>query len=354
MRLRGLAKKVLSRRARLLHHVYTWLRIVGESTFIIHDYTNSALLPRIEGSLERSRNTSNRATDDVNTLANDYGQLDDFLRVDTHETDSETDFDEQKEQEAGIRDIHLQDMRQWLGTLYSQIYSIPETWLSFVSQTTRLANVIDVINASKGEVTHTFSASLRNKSARLETMICSLASKTANFQLSDSQGDDNRNFSTQRIAPPGEAMLRALNSALVIFFYRRIRDVHPWILQVHVNEVIGALKDFDRGIAHFPKYRCGTVGTPWPAFMAGCEAMTSGSREWIVSWLGKRSDLPTAGHRSCIDVMREVWLRREAASAVQDIEKGDHRSRNQSRKKADMKCTWIHVLRDQKYWPMLY
>ena len=345
---------MLSRRARLLHHVYTWLRIVGESTFIIHDYANLALLPRIENYLQRSRNTSSRATDDLNTPANNYGQLDDFLRVDTHETDSEPDFDEQKEHEAGIHDIHLQDMRQWSGTLYSQIYSIPETWLSFVSQTTRLANVIDVMNASNDEVTHSFSSSLRNKSARLETMICSLASKTADFHLSDLQSKSDGDGGTQTIAPPSEAMLRALNSALVIFFYRRIRDVHPWILQVHVNEVIEALKDFDRGIAQNPKYRRGTMGTPWPAFMAGCEAMTSSNRDWIVSWLEKRSSSPAAGYRSCVKIMREVWLRREAATAAQDAEKGDHLSRKQSRKKADRKCTWIHILREHKCWPMLY
>ena len=78
-----------------------------------------------------------------------HGQLDDFLGVDTHEIDSEPDFEEDTGQEVGIRDIHLQDMRHWLETLYLRIYSIPETWLSFVSQTTRLANVIDVMNASR-------------------------------------------------------------------------------------------------------------------------------------------------------------------------------------------------------------
>lgn len=222
-----------------------------------------------------------------------------------------------------------------------------------MSQTTRLANVIDVMNVSKGEVSHSFSASLRNKSARLETMICSLASKTAGFHLSDSQDKRDDDGGSQAVAPLSEAMLRALNSALVIFFYRRIRDVHPWILHVYVNEVIEALKDFDRGIAQNPKYRCGTVGTPWPALMAGCEAMISSNREWIVSWLEKRSSSPTAKYRSCVNIMREVWLRREAATAAQDAEKGDHFGRNQSRKKAE-KCTWIHILRDQKYWPMLY
>ncbi|KAL8960247.1 MAG: hypothetical protein Q9193_003015 [Seirophora villosa] len=355
LRLRGLAKRILSRRARLLHHVYTWLRIVGESTFIMHDYASSALPPRIENSLVRSRNTSDRAPDEADPPANNYGQLDNFLRVDPHETDSEPDLQEHKEQEAGIRNIHLQDMRQWSGTLYLQIYSIPETWLSLVSQTTRLANVIDTMNASKSEMTHSFNAYLRNKSARLEAMICSLASETSGFHLHDSHSSGNGGSGIRTVRPPSEAMLRALNSALVIFFYRRIRDVHPWILQVHVNEVIEALNDFDCGMAQYPKYRCGTIGTPWPAFMAGCEAMTTSKRNWIVSWLEKSSKkLLTAGHRSCIDIMREVWHRRDAAMATHNAEKHECNNRTPSRKKADMKCTWIHVLRDKKYWPMLY
>lgn len=58
----------------------------------------------------------------------------------------------------------------------------------------------------------------------------------------------------QAMANPSEAILRALNSALVIFFNRRIRDVHPLISQVHVNEVINALRDFDRGQAQYPKF----------------------------------------------------------------------------------------------------
>lgn len=355
LRLRGLAKSVLSRRARLLHHVYTWLRIVGESTFTIHDYANSALFSRVEDSIGRSRSALDRASEDIPSPAIIYGQLDDFLGVDTHETDSEPDFEEDKEQEVGIRDIHLQDIRHWSETLYLQIYSIPETWLSFVSQTTRLANVIDVMNASKGAVPRSFDASLRSKSARLETMICSMALKTAGLHKSDSRNSATDNFAMERVLTASEAMLRALNSALVIFFYRRIRDVHPLILQNHVNDVIKALKAFDHGIAENSTYRRGRAGTPWPAFMAGCEAMTSANRSWVISWLEKSSkNSPTTGFQTCIGIMREVWRRRDAAIAAHDPDKRAYHGRNRSRKKTDTHCTWMSVLRDKNYWPMLY
>lgn len=270
-------------------------------------------------------------------------------------TDSEPDFEEHKDQEDGIRDIHLQDMRQWPGTLYLQIYSIPESWLSLVSQTTRLANVIDVVNASKGEVPHSLNAAFQSKSARLETMICSLASKSTSPHTKNPQSDTTGDSGMQRLKSPSEAMLRALNSALVIFFYRRIRDVHPWILQVHVNEVITALKDFDHGLMQNPKYRCGTSGTPWPAFMAGCEAMASADRSWIVSWLEKSSKKSApGGYQLCVEVMREVWRRREPPAAPNSANEGHHGSRSRPRNRTDTKCSWVHVLRDKKPWPILY
>ena len=48
--------------------------------------------------------------------------------------------------------------------------------------------------------------------------------------------------------------------------------------------------------------------------MAGCEAMISADRSWIISWLEKGSKKsPTTGFNSCIGIMREVWRGRDAA-----------------------------------------
>ncbi|KAI4246824.1 MAG: hypothetical protein LQ352_006310 [Teloschistes flavicans] len=111
LRLRGLEQKDLSRRTRLLHHVYTWLRIVGESTFTIHDYTNPTLLPRIGESLKSLNSVDHGAIEDTNTSVLAHGQLDDFLRVDARERENEPDSEGYKDREVGIRDIHLADMR---------------------------------------------------------------------------------------------------------------------------------------------------------------------------------------------------------------------------------------------------
>lgn len=355
LRLRGLSKRVLSRRARLLHHVYTWLRIVGESTFVIHDYANSTLLPQIESSLSKSRRIVNRMQEEPTVNVTTYGHLDDFLRVDTHEGGSGTDSDENKDDEVGMRDIHLEDMRPWSNTMYLQIYGIPETWLSLVSQTTRLANVIDVVDATGTEVSRSLNASLQRKSSMLETKICSIASKSEALHRRDSLENMAGNPDAPTSVNASEAMHRAMNSALVIFFYRRIRNVHPWILQPHVNEVVEGLKAFDHGIAKNAHYKCGTVGTFWPAFMAGCEAMTEATRTWLSAWLEKKAGAsPTAGNRSSIQIMCQVWRRRDAATAAEHPDEARHDGRTRLQRKADMKCTWVHVSRDENYWPMLY
>ena len=322
---------------------------------MIHDYANSTLLPRIESSLSKSRRSANGTQEDSTGNVITHGHLDDFLRVNAHEGDSGTDSDEHKDDEVGIRDIHLEDMRPWSNTMYLQIYGIPETWLSTVPQTTRLGHVIDVIDATGTMVSGSLNAPLQRKSSMLESMISSKASKNVGTHRKDSLENSAGNPSAHRSVNASEAMHHAMNSALVIFFYRRIRNVHPWILQPHVLEVVEGLKEFDHRVAKNVHYTCGTVGTIWPAFMAGCEATAESTRTWLSSWLEKRAQgSPTAGNRSSIQIMSQVWRRRDAAMTSEHSDEVRHESRTRSQGRADMKCTWVHLLRDDKYWPMLY
>ncbi|KAL5356577.1 hypothetical protein BJX96DRAFT_162557 [Aspergillus floccosus] len=127
LRLRGLPKRRISQKARLLHHVYTWLRIVGESTYVLHDYTPSP-------SFLEALDTQFRTPPSMDSIAaNDNPRLDDFLRLEARNSDSDLNIDEPKDPDIGLHDIHLQDSRVYSETLYKQIYGIPETWLSLVS-----------------------------------------------------------------------------------------------------------------------------------------------------------------------------------------------------------------------------
>lgn len=331
LRVRGLAKREISRKARMLHHVYTWGRVVSESTYVLHDYSSSdafidALDHHFRPDTGESENGHLQRSD-----RND--RLDDFLHLRPRQSDSDLDIDEPKEHKVGLHDFHLEDSRQFSETLYSQVYGIPETWLSLVSQTTRLANVMDTLltnsgTAKKGMNSETWEA-LQRRSGRLENMICSLnlrSGKSSSLGFQDS--------------PPGRPhahMLRALNTALTIFFYRRIRQVHPSILQGLVDEVIAALHDFNNGLAQFG---LPGPGIAWPAFMAGCEAIAPSKRDALLRWVEKaEAQCGFATFRTAKKVMTDVWKEQDEHVATDDRLWGSV-------------PTWVNIVKQKRLWPM--
>lgn len=320
VRLRGLAKRHISRRSRLLHHMYTWSRIVGESTYVLHDL-NSPI-----GAVPRSKR--------IITSENGHSsKLDDFLRLD-HVDDDDFQSEEVKAYEVNLTDIHLQDPRLATETFYLQIYGIPETWLSLLSQTTRLANVKDMLKLTNNENTEMQNL-LERRAARLEDMICSFAAKT------------DHGSAEATYLPPSQYMLRALSSALVIFYYRRIKHVNPWILQSHVDDVIIALRKFDESLT---QQNLRGPGTAWPAFVAGCEAGPGSRRialmEWVETAFWKTG---SQSFKSAQEMMRETWTRRDQITTSPQFS----RNRSTSSSSSHNPLTWVEICREKKEWVIL-
>ena len=270
-------------------------------------------------------------------------KLDDFLRLDSDAPESDIDTDAQKESDKGLRDIHLEDPREYSGTMYLQLYGISETWLSLVSQTTRLANVMDSLNESKKRKDVDLLDSLNRRKQRLEHIVYSFAetNKPINASILQQAGDENnRDLSTtSETETPRSCMVRALNSALVIFFYRRILKVHPWILQEHVKSVVQALQSFDNSCSIFGVEG---PGSPWPVFMAGCEAIAPYQRDYLSQWLdrafAKTGFVRFKTLKSC---MLEVWEKRDSISQRKDASS------------RDKVWTWIAVSRERNIYPLL-
>ncbi|KAL3496341.1 fungal-specific transcription factor domain-containing protein [Aspergillus germanicus] len=317
VRIRGLLKHRISQKARLLHHVYTWLRLVGESTYVLHDYNPSnSFIEALDVNFQRHR------LDVVPRTEEPEPHLDDFLRLEAHDADSDLNINEPKDKQVGLHDIHLQDSRSFTDTLYKQIYGIPETWLSLVSQTTRLANAMETFRIAQRSGRNTSLAAwetLHRRSVRLENLICSC-------DLSPVRGDPTK---------PHGHMLRALNSALVIFFYRRIRRVHPAIMAAHVDSAIDALAQFSLSL---PPGNSTGPGAAWPAFIAGCEALTPARRESIMVWLDNAiSTCGPAGFRTAREIMIELWARQD-----------EHLQTN----RGEPMPTWIDLVREKQIWPL--
>ena len=319
LRLRGLAKRQISRRARMLHHMYTWCRIVGESTYTLHETAQvNAHIPPI---------TSSRGSHVPNVGHN--ARLDDFLRIDQPD-ESYQDPEDQKDPQVGIQDIHLEDPRNHQDSMYLQIYGLPETWLSLLSQTARLANVMVMHKSNQAAE---FQRSLEKRASRLEDMICSFAARPAPLS----------NEATVTL-PSSLYMLRALNSALVIYFYRRIRNVNSLILQSHVDEVIDALRQFDTSLK---QQNVLGPGTAWPAFIAGCEASFGARRDFMFKWMDTafwKTGLQS--YMTAQRIMSDVWTRKDqVASSPRST-----RSGNPAQASAN---NWMDICREKGEWVIL-
>ncbi|KAF4990261.1 hypothetical protein FGRMN_8569 [Fusarium graminum] len=217
---RGLTKPSISRRARLLHNIYAWMRIVSESLNVYRDENNAIETPFTRPNTNSSR--TQIAGVPVQSINPDM-TLDNFLHLEPRKLHGQT-------QKRDIKDIHLADASQDQENMYMQIYGVPETWLSLVSQITRLANVMDRLSASKRSDAEAL-MSLQPRASYLENAVC----------LFRSRHSDSSAMSASPSSAPGGTphmhMVRALASALVIFFYRRIRNVNPLVLQDSVNDV---------------------------------------------------------------------------------------------------------------------
>ena len=330
IRLRGLIKPQVSRRARLLHCMYTWIRILTESTLVIHKEIHhtapcKVLWSRRLDMAEMSRLAQRKA---AIPPFDESRRLDDFLRVTPAESDRNINAHGPKDLNTNIGDIHLTDPRIDPEELHSVVNGVSETWLSLLSQTTRLANVMDQLNNGSSVMTAERQLALHRRSLHLENLICALTSGS----LLASDGDE-----------PKTHMLRALNSALVIYFYRRVRRVSPCILQGHVTQVIDDLHKWDEALA---KNDIIGPGTAWPAFMAGCEAMKTEDRQSLIQWLDHASfESGFLYYSTARSIMEEVWEKRDSFAASINLSQNDVIGQ--------MSFGWAELSRQNLHWLVL-
>ena len=297
---------------------------MGESTFVLHDYNPSK--PFLDALQTNFRSSQPNGQDSARAADEPSPRLDNFLRLETSTSDRDLNIDERKDQETSLKDIHLENSREYPETLYKQIYGISETWLSLISQTTRLANVMETFrNAGLSGENLKFDAweTLQRRSVRLEYMICSLSSQHA------------KPDPTSDTPTPRYHMLRALNAALVIFFYRRIRQAHPHILERHVDHVISGLKDF---CATLPPNEPIGLGSIWPAFIAGCEASDPTRRDAIMQWLDRAyASCRFTSFSTAKTIMETLWSGQDQYLAT----------------RGELIPTWIDLCKEKRIWPML-
>ncbi|KAK0664375.1 Methylmalonate-semialdehyde dehydrogenase [Lasiodiplodia hormozganensis] len=233
IRLRGIPEPHKSFELRLLHHMYTHIRIIAESTCVCSE--------SISGQGIGNRQNY-QASEDISTLR--------AFRLTEDRLNTHLDPSQEKPAQLGYNDIHLEMTGKWNKTMYPEMYGVPESLMTWLAQTISLANDkkrLESIAATDCRV----SAALARHTKTLEQNI---------WSWSPSPATRDRN-----------PMALALHQVLLLYFYRRVYNVNAMILQEFVR------KTFDHLLS------CATEGlydqdfailVSWSVFIAACEAAT--------------------------------------------------------------------------------
>ena len=122
---------------------------------------------------------------------------------------------------------------------FEEIYSIPQSLIDMIRQTTRIANDLkNVRNVGQGDAV-LISAGFAAKIKYLESCICGWECLAPHCHSVGTA-----------IGPPRPYfpyhLVQAAHKALTIYFYRCVRGINPSILQPYVQQTIHHLSEFDK------------------------------------------------------------------------------------------------------------
>ncbi|KAF5552558.1 ARG81-like transcription factor [Fusarium phyllophilum] len=247
VRTKGLNRRK-SRKVRLLHHCYVFERLSHESAFT-QNTLNLDHRNRVREAIEAS-GASAYSQDSLSFRLTTWSNLDQEM----HKV---------KGQEEGENDLHLQHPGIWSATLYPEIFGVPELHLFMLSLVIRLArekeqNQDELI--SSGLTLKEFMA----RAKAVERWIKQLHVLRQSIWMVEAPVDPEHQQSVNLLNSLADTMQHALS----VYFYRRIYDLDPSMLQKHVLGVRDRLLEFDASDAGMGY---GSLRLIWPAFVAACE-----------------------------------------------------------------------------------
>ncbi|KAL4920958.1 fungal-specific transcription factor domain-containing protein [Aspergillus aurantiobrunneus] len=270
----GINKVQKSRKVKMLHSIYVYLRVLSEGTHM-HNQSltigSSEILPQ-----DADRCSSLKPT----TWDILLGEL-----FDTY-------------------DMFNLDFMQYLAppkSTFEQIYSIPDSLFRLILETTQLAREVERLRPRRQKTTdHDIFA---EKVREHENKICEW---DYYYKETTYPGDPVGTPPLKERFP--YHLTQAIYAALIIYFYRSIRDVNVIALQPYVQQTIYHLSEYDK---HKERHQDRSSDICWPAFIAGCEATTPESRQQISEWLEKstRSN-GILMFRVALKAIQKVWAAR--------------------------------------------
>ncbi|KAK2606464.1 hypothetical protein QQS21_003157 [Conoideocrella luteorostrata] len=246
---------------RILHHVYTYLRVIAESIPAVEQQSCDGAV--VQGDHFKSR-----------TFRIGQGALNVGL-----------DPDYEKTAEIGYGDFHLEIQGRWPETLHYTIHGVPESLMTLLAQTTSLANEIAHLEQRIDHDTN-LSRELKRHTKTLEKRVWSWC-LDVELRLTSSQQGNQANVSLIE-HPQTQFMIGALHQALVVYFYRRVYDVSPRLLQ---DNILKALAHLEACLEHLAADEDFTPSLAWAAFITASEAVSAEVR---------------ARALKCVDIIDEI------------------------------------------------
>lgn len=270
----GITKPRQSQKVKMLHSIYLYLRVLTGGTILPDRDPNYTPMGEEES-----------GPDSGPSLYRRFSTWDKLMQEPPH-----------------THDIMNLDFMQCLvspKSTFEQIYSVPETLFKFIFETTELAREAERLRALHRRATHTDHDEFATKVKKLENNICEWE-------------HEGRQSCNSMHLPSGERfpyhLVQAIYAALMIYFYRCVRDVNAVVLQPYVQQTIYHLTEFDK---QKERSKDQSSHICWPWFIAGCEATRPQTRQQISEWLERFAKHSRMRMFSvALKAIRKVWAAR--------------------------------------------
>lgn len=289
-----------SRKAKMLHQIYLFLRIIEESTYIYPAEWKPVKTPSEKDIFPSMR----------------------FPSLRTHSLGQGRDLDALcgRNLEHCLLGQPCCTHKYEQIPLFSQVYGIPESLFSLISKTTALANEIAAVGTPR--TANSLPNHLSEASQALEKEVCGWTNDLDDTGVS-CLPDDNA-LPENRVYMPH--FISAIHCATIILFYRRVYNLNPLLLQSQVETAIDHLVRTE-----IEKVNSAVVNTAivWPGFIVAAEALSPALQERCEGWL--RGCAASGGMRNfdlAADVARKVWKERT--------------------QRADPAFSWVDLVREKK------
>lgn len=206
---------------------------------------------------------------------------------------------------------------------HEDYYGAKGSLLTLLSQTTQMVNEIET--GFPQSATSPLPPELAQRLTELENRICQWSRKRPgpndpNMYLVETEvtqnivgtGDDNSDLGGGYNIPAAmqDCMTTTVHHALLIYFYRRVRQTNPVILQHYAESVVTNLEAHATFKTIYAPLRLNTI--VWPAFIAACESLSDTLRSRAFACMQQAGWAGFRNHEAAEGVVREVWRRSDA------------------------------------------